>query len=293
MDPLEQQFRLHRPIVRAWRSPGVLQLGLDAPTGLILDGVPAAVADAIDALQEPRSVADLDRLIPELGVVWLRWLLRQLHDHQLVEPHRGQPVTPVVGVVGSGRLADDLCSLLHRSIGVVPLRIASSRPPSSPPRRHGAPYRASPVLHWNVAQAWPELTIVATETQEPDRTLTDALLRADRTHLVTRLEAGRAVVGPLVIPGRTPCVRCHDLLRCRYDPAWPRLVAQLCADPAPSDPALQSWAVATAVAQIRCHLAGGTPDVAGRTLELGTADQSLHTRDWPAHPECGCLLVVA
>lgn len=291
---IPEQYRLVRPVARAWRSPGVLQIGLDAD-GLVLHGVPGQLADAVDALRQSRSLADLDRLLPALGTSLLEWFLHQLAGHGLLEPatEPGDQPTLGIAVVGSGGLADDLCSLLHRSLGIAPTRIASSVPPTSARPHHSGNYRASPVLHWSAqTQSWPELTIVATETQEPDRALTDALLRADRAHLVTRLEPARAVVGPLVIPGRTPCVRCHDLLRCRYDPAWPRLVAQLCAEPAPIDPALQSWAVATTVAQVRCQLGGGTPDVTGRTLELGV-EQSLHTREWPAHPECGCLLVVA
>ena len=38
--------------------------------------------------------------------------------------------------------------------------------------------------------------------------------------------------GPLVTPGRGPCLRCLDLHRCDRDPAWPALLAQL-ALPAP------------------------------------------------------------
>ncbi|MCW5952549.1 MAG: hypothetical protein KIT69_09850, partial [Propionibacteriaceae bacterium] len=85
-------------------------------------------------------------------------------------------------------------------------------------------------------------------------------------------------------------VRCHDLLRCHYDRAWPRLVAQLSRDRPSPDPVLLGWAASTAVVQIRCQLAGGAPDVTGRTLELGSADHALQVRDWPVHPGCGCVL---
>lgn len=152
----------------------------------------------------------------------------------------------------------------------------------------------TPLPHWSLLpEGWPDLTIVATDTHEPDRALTDALLRAGRSHLIVRVEADRAVVGPLVLPGTTPCVRCQDLVRCRCDPAWPLLVAQLCRERRAPDPVLQAWAVATVVAQAGCHLAGGDADVIGRTLELSAADHVLRAREWPMHPDCGCGLAVA
>ena len=55
---------------------------------------------------------------------------------------------------------------------------------------------------------------------------------------------------------------------------------------------LLAWAATTAAVQVRCHLAGGQADVTGRTLELGS-DHTLRTRDWPVHPQCGCVLAVA
>src|ERR1700733_14635490 len=39
--------------------------------------------------------------------------------------------------------------------------------------------------------------------------------------------AALRVVGPLVIPGRTACLRCLDLTRAERDPAWPLILAKL------------------------------------------------------------------
>lgn len=52
-------------------------------------------------------------------------------------------------------------------------------------------------------------------------------LREDRPHLPIAFEDEAVTIGPLVIPGRTPCLSCRDEHEQRRDPAWPRLHAQL------------------------------------------------------------------
>lgn len=277
------RYRLTRPLPLTWREEDVLQLGLD--DGIVLHGVPAALGHALQALAEPRSITELERLAPALPRPWLSWLLARLKAAGLLTT---QPATrPEVGLLGAGRLADAIASGIERPGLAEVVRMANTRPR----QRRRAP---AALPHWSeLVETLPGFVVVATDTQEPDRALTDTLARAGRSHLIVRLEADRAVVGPLVLPGSTPCVRCHDLLRCHHDPAWPRLVAQLSRDRPPPDPVLLGWAASTAVVQISCQLAGGAPDVTGRTLELGSADHVLRVRDWPVHPGCGCVLAAA
>ncbi|MGN6781524.1 MAG: hypothetical protein ACTHJH_08485, partial [Marmoricola sp.] len=45
---------------------------------------------------------------------------------------------------------------------------------------------------------------------EPARELLDDWLREGRSHMVVRVVDGRIVIGPLVVPGRTACLRCID-----------------------------------------------------------------------------------
>lgn len=52
-------------------------------------------------------------------------------------------------------------------------------------------------------------------------------LRDDVPHLPLAFEQDAAVVGPLVVPGRTPCLSCRDAHEQERDEAWPRLHAQL------------------------------------------------------------------
>jgi len=57
-------------------------------------------------------------------------------------------------------------------------------------------------------------------------------LREDTPHLPVSLERGRTTVGPLVIPGESPCLSCRDAHERDRDPAWPRMHAQLIGRPA-------------------------------------------------------------
>ncbi|MDQ0644999.1 hypothetical protein QFZ46_003159 [Microbacterium murale] len=54
-----------------------------------------------------------------------------------------------------------------------------------------------------------------------------AHLRDDVTHLPIAFEMGGTTIGPLVVPGRTPCLTCRDGHERDRDPAWPMLHAQL------------------------------------------------------------------
>jgi hypothetical protein len=53
------------------------------------------------------------------------------------------------------------------------------------------------------------------------------LLPAGVAHLAVEVRDTVGVVGPLVLPGRTACLRCLDLTRADRDPDWPVLAAQL------------------------------------------------------------------
>ncbi|MCW2830786.1 MAG: hypothetical protein JWP31_1478, partial [Aeromicrobium sp.] len=77
-----------------------------------------------------------------------------------------------------------------------------------------------------VASTEPDLLVV-TSCGEPPRDVFEraGLLRLD--HLPVVIDEDQVRIGPLVRPGRTPCMSCHDLHRTDWDPAWPALVHQL------------------------------------------------------------------
>lgn len=113
-----------------------------------------------------------------------------------------------------------------------------------------------------------------------------------RTHLFVAVRDVTAVVGPLVVPGRTPCLRCLELGRGERDPAWPRLAAQLVGEPAAVDPGdivLATMAAALAAAQLLTLVDGvERPATMGGVLEIGPDGAQVRRRSISSHPECGC-----
>ncbi len=52
-------------------------------------------------------------------------------------------------------------------------------------------------------------------------------LHDDLAHVPVAFEPGATTVGPLIVPGRTPCLSCRDEHERQRDPAWPGMHAQL------------------------------------------------------------------
>lgn len=52
-------------------------------------------------------------------------------------------------------------------------------------------------------------------------------LHDDLVHLPVAFEPGAVVIGPLIVPGRSPCLACRDAHERDRDPAWPAMHAQL------------------------------------------------------------------
>lgn len=123
-------------------------------------------------------------------------------------------------------------------------------------------------------------------------TLTSLSLGSRRlAHLAVTVRDGAVVVGPLVRPGRTPCLNCLDLHRLDRDPAWPRLAAQLHTAPDVAEPIMATTALAAAAyaaAEVLTHIEGGAPSTLGATVEITAPGQSARRR-WTYHPRCGCL----
>jgi len=133
-----------------------------------------------------------------------------------------------------------------------------------------------------------DLTVIAGETVEADRLIAADLLNADQAHLVVRSAGEAVVVGPLVVPGRTACLRCTDLSRRDADPAWPVLLDQLTRLRLATTDLLSAWAASLAATQVLAFLNGGTPEACGATIELHESDLITRWRMWAPHPGCGC-----
>ncbi len=127
---------------------------------------------------------------------------------------------------------------------------------------------------------------------EPDRALLDPWLREGRSHIVARIVDGRIVVGPLVVPGRTACLRCIDCHLIDIEPEHyavlhryvhtPREDGYGDLAPAPTWHLAVSWALH----DLTAHLDGRTPVTQSSTLSLG--ESGLECTTWHRHPECAC-----
>lgn len=104
-------------------------------------------------------------------------------------------------------------------------------------------------------------------------------------------EAG-VCLGPVVLPGSTPCLQCVDLARRDADPAWPLIAAQLVTSAklhCVEESMLAGIASALVVSQVLSLLDDRQPSWTGATVDLALPDAQQRIRSWAPHPECGCL----
>lgn len=138
----------------------------------------------------------------------------------------------------------------------------------------------------------PDLTILALDAPITDERRL-SLHAIDAPYLAVTLGVDHGVIGPLVLPGLTSCLRCADLHRADRDPAWSALAVQLSVPrrygPA-SDVAVATVIAGAAALQALMFLDGGEPAVIDATIELRLPDWRLRRRSWAPHPECDCAV---
>lgn len=185
-----------------------------------------------------------------------------------------------IALHGHGPLADLLITSLTES-GLAPRR--SPRPPT-------------------VAgdDGWTANLVVLTDYLVHDPALVSGLLSARVAHLPVRVRDGVGVVGPLVLPGLSSCLRCADHHRADLEPDWPMLAAQLVAQTGFGTAGTLRSTAALAQSQIE-QLAGAlwsdrtdsTPELLGRALEFHPTPARLVATRWPTHPLCACRPMTA
>jgi bacteriocin biosynthesis cyclodehydratase domain-containing protein len=121
-----------------------------------------------------------------------------------------------------------------------------------------------------------------------------SMMRDRVPHLLVRAQEAIGVVGPLVHPGRSACLRCVDLSKAARDPAWPKILAQAARDSATAaacDTVLAASTAALASAQALAVIdnCGQQPPAAlNGTLELVLPDWQWRRRGWPPSSSCAC-----
>jgi hypothetical protein len=177
-----------------------------------------------------------------------------------------------VHVYGPGSVTTAIADLLTSS------GLAAGPGPSGAP---GPPRRTT--------ASTPDLAVIV----GPSCDLAEELQRSRVPHLAVSAAEAIGIVGPLVRPGVTACLRCLDLARAERDPAWPLILAQVrgrTADPPACDALLAAAVAAQAAAQAvafadRSPLADAT---ANATLELVLPGWQWRRRTWRPHPACVC-----
>jgi len=238
-----------------WRTPDSLQFGHD-PALARLDDVPPGTEDVLHALTRGIDRAGLDAVARRAGLADLDGLLRRI-DPVLDRP-AADPPPLAIAVAG----AADLVAAVGDQLGPVP------------------DGRADVVV------------LLAHHLVAPADTI--RWLAEDRAHLAVVFDDQAAVVGPFVVPGSTPCLRCAEEHRLD-DPARRAIAAQL----------LRRGAARTA-RSLRTRLTvlaalGDALDglrVAGRTGLEGAAlriapDGTVSRGRRPWHDRCSCREPVA
>ncbi|MVU81154.1 TOMM precursor leader peptide-binding protein [Nocardia sp. ET3-3] len=267
---------LHPRITVLLRPDGAVQLGLH-PESAVIVSPPGPVESA------PALLRLLDGSRTESEILWqarelgfdadiVRALLAQLTAAGLLETERPRSRVRVVRIHGRGPLADAVLAGLRR----IGLQAKHSHARCDAGESLGAER--------------PDL-LVFTDALVPDPGLVAALMRRRVPHLPVRLRDGRGIVGPLVLPGETGCLRCADLHRTDREPAWPQLAAQLLGRAGCASPAGVAMTAALTLKEIETISFGPEerpPATLNATLELDLDVPHLDRRAWPAHPSCGC-----
>lgn len=244
------------------------------------------------------GITDRDRLAPDVASLAL---LHRSHGLPALLRRDEAAVT----VLGAGRVGASVAGLLAAAgLGTVDVvDEGGAAPRDAAPgglgltdvgRRRGAAARdrlqtvssttrTGPVPH-------PDLVVLA-PVAAVDESDVRALQRDGTPYLLAEVRDTVGVVGPLVVPGASACLRCLDLCRTDLDPGWPTVAAQLAA-PAQDTPAcdvvLAAAVAAQATLQVLAYLDDGEPASLSGSLELPLPDWRWHRRSWSRHPACSC-----
>jgi bacteriocin biosynthesis cyclodehydratase domain-containing protein len=260
------------------RQPDVMSLSLLHPAPGAAGRVMAARTDAmVEVLGAGRVGATVGMLLAAAGV-------------GLVEPVDDGPVRPADFAPGGIRSVGSRQA--SRAQAARALLGAATPPPFGPaPGPRGARAGGGPDEPGAALRRDSAVVLAPTAAVVPPEWLAQV---RQRPHLPVVIRETTSVIGPFVLPGRTPCLRCLELTRGDRDPAWPAMAAQLVGEPRgvePCDIGLASAAasiVALHVLRWLDHGGQAPPPSVGGTLELSLADLRLRRRTVIAHPGCGC-----
>lgn len=133
--------------------------------------------------------------------------------------------------------------------------------------------------------------VILTPVEPLDDLLVSTLTASGIPHLLATAFEGHGSVGPLVLPGRTACLRCITLTRRDRDPAWPVVSTRLGGFPvgeSACDATLAAQVAAATTAQALAYLDGLANLVTNGALDVFPGGE-WRRRSWSVHPRCGCI----
>lgn len=296
------QERTPRLLTEVWRrGDGDHQVGLDVEGGVRLrvDDDTAAALRLLDGRHTLDEVAALEAVDP----VRLREAVASIPGRFWAADG---DAAPAVRLIGAGHLGRAFAEQWTAARPTVPLVLIDPMPP--PPGLYEQRYPSAAAClqatlaeggrldhgldvsirqHWWDTPGEPTITVIAQDSVECDRALTGSLVRDDQPHLLIRPLPTGAVVGPLVEPGTTSCLRCADLIRAG-DPGWGSVLAHAIRRRVVPSSHHLAWAASTAVFHLGRWMDHGTCAVQGVTWESTEVSGDHVTRPWPRHPDCGC-----
>lgn len=262
------------------RPDGTVQVGWDPRRAIVVTPppglAPPVLAELLRALQAAATVPELQHLAAGHGAdaSVVTDLVTHLVDSGLLTTTAPSPARAAsVRVHGEGPLSDLITSTLAGS----GIRVTSSS-----------------MVHASAAGA--DLAVLTDYLVADPRVARD-LHEAAVPHLAVRVRDGTGLIGPLVIPGVTSCLRCADLHRSDKDPAWAAVATQLSRTVGTADRATVLATAGLALREIahilRVVRAGSGPPASApatvdTTLEFDLNTGSLTARRWSPHPDCSC-----
>jgi bacteriocin biosynthesis cyclodehydratase domain-containing protein len=266
------------------RPDGVVQVGWDPrravlvrpPSGLTT----AALGDLLRVLQAGATLAEVQARADGVDESVIADLVAALIDSGVVAAiatPRARARSASIRIHGRGPLSDLLASALRCS---------------------GARIKHSSLGHAAVTADTTDLVVLSDSLVADPRMLRE-LHAARIPHLPVRVRDGAGLVGPLVLPGVTSCLRCADLHRSDRDAGWPAVAAQLRDTVGSADRATVLATAALALNQVDRVItavrkgvgldrAARPPSTLDTTLEFDVNTGATVARRWTRHPRCSC-----
>jgi hypothetical protein len=324
---MSARYALSADVPLIVRGPDELQIGVEEPRRFLLRNAPREASSILSGLDGTVPVGSVLMTHDADPMVWSALLGELLAAGLLAPVDRGAGPSPGPGhlsqehiglvhrhgpaaasrilqarrdalvVVRGDSPAASLVATLVAAAGVGHVHHDPTRPgPSTDPPTCTGPGAAAairavnPVVrtHPPAPHQSPALVVLAADPM-PDLGLAATLVQQRIPHLVVLTQAGRALVGPLVLPGRSSCLGCVHRHRVDADPGWPEVARHLASQLPRAPVTVSAIAAGFAAAQVLDLLDGSAaPTTLNGSVEWSPDGLSVRRRTWPGHPGCGC-----